>query len=93
MTPTIARACLDGAFARAMETSLALYRPFLEPLRLDSYWLLLLLPLVLAIAVTYKTIKLDDLTDLPREAVVLAVQIIVFMFLAAAALWLLTELT
>ena len=68
------------------------YRPFLEPLRLDSYWLLLLLPLVIAISVAYKAIKLDDLANLPREAVFLSVQIIAFMIMAATSLWLLTEL-
>lgn len=71
---------------------LALYRPFMDPLRLDSYWLLLLLPLVLAISVTYKVTQLDNLADLPRESLLLAVQILVFMVLAATALWILTEL-
>ena len=68
------------------------YRPFLEPLPVDTYWLLLLLPLVLAIAIVYKTIKLDDLSQMPRKALWLAGQIIAFMILAAAALWLITEL-
>jgi hypothetical protein len=72
--------------------SLAGYRPFLDPLPLDTYWLLLLPPLVLAIAVIYKTIKLDDLAQLPRQALFLAGQIVAFMALAAAALWLITEL-
>lgn len=68
------------------------YRPFLEPLRLDSYWLLLMLPLVIAISVAYKAIKLEALENLPREATFLAVQILAFMILVAASLWLLTEL-
>lgn len=65
------------------------YRPFLDPLPSDGYWMLL--PLVVAIAVVYKTIKLDDLQRLPREAAILTGQIAVFMVLAAAALWLLVE--
>jgi len=73
-------------------TLAAVYRPFLEPLRLDSYWLLLMMPLAIAISVAYKAIKLDDLAHLPREATFLAVQIIAFMAMAAASLWLLTEL-
>jgi hypothetical protein len=68
------------------------YKPFLQPLPLDTYWLLLLLPLVLAIAIVYKTIKLDDLSQMPKQAIFLAGQIIAFMVLAAAALWLITEL-
>ncbi|HEX7009814.1 MAG TPA: hypothetical protein VF184_07525 [Phycisphaeraceae bacterium] len=68
------------------------YRPFLDPLPLHSGWMWLMLPLALAIAVVYKTIKLPDLSALPRQAATLAVQIIVFMALAAAAVWLIVEL-
>lgn len=64
------------------------YRPFLDPIAIDDYWLLLLLPLVFVIALVYKTIKLDDLTHLMRHAFYLAGQIVVFMVLAAAGLWL-----
>jgi hypothetical protein len=68
------------------------FRPFLEPLPIDRYWMLLLLPLVMGIAVVYKTIKTDRLEKIPREATVLAAQIVAFMVMAAGALWLLTEL-
>ncbi len=68
------------------------YRPFLDPLPLDTYWLLLLPPLAIAVALVYKTIKVENLADLPRQAAFLAAQIVAFMILAAAALWLLTEL-
>lgn len=66
------------------------YRLFLDPLPIDGYWLLL--PLVIAVAMVYKTIKLENLAALPREAAILAAQITVFMILAAIALWLLVEL-
>jgi len=69
------------------------WRPLLDPLPLDGYYLLFLVPLVVAIAVVYKAIKVEDLTRLPRAAAVLAVQILVFMVLAAAVLWMVTELT
>ena len=68
------------------------FRPFLDPLPMDRYWMLLLLPLVIGISVVYKTIKVDRLEKLPREASVLAAQIVAFMVMAAVALWLLTEL-
>lgn len=68
------------------------FRPFLDPLPIDRYWMLLLLPLVIGISVVYKTIKVDNLERLPREAAVLAAQIVAFMIMAAAALWMLTEL-
>lgn len=64
------------------------YRPLLDPIPVDDYWLLLLVPLVFAISLVYKTIKLDDLTHLPRQTFFLAGQIVAFMLLAAAALWL-----
>lgn len=64
------------------------YRPLLDPIPVDDYWLVLLAPLVLAISVVYKAIKLDDLAQLPRQAIHLAGQIVAFMIMAAAALWL-----
>jgi hypothetical protein len=65
------------------------YRPFLDPLPLDRYWLWLLPPLAIVVAIVYKAIKLPDLSNLPRQASVLAAQIVAFMILAAIALWLL----
>lgn len=74
-----------------LTTTLA-FRPFLDPIPGDRYWMLMLVPMVVAIAVVYKTIKTDRLQKVPREAAVLAAQIVAFMAMAAAALWLLTEL-
>jgi hypothetical protein len=68
------------------------YTPFLDPLPLDGQWLLLLIPLAIAIALVYKTIKLPHLVQLPRQTAVLAAQILVFMVLAAAVIWLLSEI-
>lgn len=68
------------------------FRPFLEPLPIDQYWMLLLIPLAAGISVVYKTIKTDRLEKIPRESTVLTAQIIAFMALAALALWLITEL-
>ena len=68
------------------------YVPLRDPIPVGDYWLLLLVPLVIAISVVYKTIKLRDLSRLPREAAILSGQIVAFMVLAAAGLWLLTEL-
>lgn len=68
------------------------YTPFLDPLDLDEYWLWLLLPLVFLIAVVYKAIKLNDMVKVPKQAVLLTVQIVAVMILAAASLWLLSEI-
>jgi hypothetical protein len=70
------------------------YTPLLDPLPYEPYWLVMLLPLVLAIALVYKTIKLPEgeLARLPLQAVWLAGEILAFMVLVAAALWLLPAL-
>ena len=64
------------------------YRPFLDPAPIDRYWLWFLPPLILIIALVYRTIKTETLKGLPRRAGYLAFQISVFMVLAGAALWL-----
>lgn len=66
--------------------------PILEPMPVQAYWIVLLLPLVVIISVVYKTIKLGDLRLLPRESAYLSMQIVVFMVLAALLLWFVTEL-
>ena len=68
------------------------YRPLLDPAPIDRYWLWFLPPLILVIALVYRTIKSDHLDRLPRQAGYLALQISVFMVLAAAALGLLLML-
>lgn len=63
------------------------FRPFLEPAPIENYWMWLLFPLILIIAIVYRTIKSDDLKRLPQQAGYLAMQISVFMVLAGALLW------
>lgn len=62
--------------------------PLHHPLPLDSYWLWLLLPLIAAIAIVFKTLKVKDLRDVPKQAAYLFAQIVVFLALAAGAIWL-----
>lgn len=68
------------------------YRPFIDPLPIgnSSAWSLLFVPLVILVALAYKTIKLRDLSKLPRQSAVLCLQIFAFMGAAAFALWVLT---
>ena len=68
------------------------YTPFLHPLDVDEYWLWLLIPLALAISIVYKTIKLDDSSQLPRQITIMTAQIVVFMGVAASVLWVVSEL-
>jgi hypothetical protein len=51
-----------------MALFLAAYRPFLDPLPISAYWYLLILPLCLAVAVVYKSMKCRSFAEMPREA-------------------------
>ena len=62
------------------------YTPFLEPLPIEGIWWMLAVPLVLGVAVVYKTLKLDDLSALPREAALLAGSVLLFMLALMAVL-------
>ena len=68
------------------------YRPFIDPLPIGNSpaWSLLCVPLVVLVALAYKTIKLRRLDGLPRYTAVLCLQILVFFIAAAAVLWVLT---
>lgn len=68
------------------------YRPFLEPAPIDRYWLWMLPPLVIGIAVVYRTIKSDDLDRMPRRAAYLAFQVAVFLVAASVTLWVLLRI-
>ncbi|MBI1370294.1 MAG: hypothetical protein GC162_16790 [Planctomycetes bacterium] len=63
------------------------YRPFLEPLDFHSSWLFLLPPLVFAIALVYKALKMPTLKGLALETLRLTAYILTLLCLAAVALW------
>lgn len=65
------------------------YTPWLYPLPIwdrNWIWALLLLPLCAAVAVVYKSIRCSRMSQVPREAAVLFITIVVGMILAAAVL-------
>jgi hypothetical protein len=65
------------------------YVVFFDPLPIwvkPWFWPLLLLPLCLAVAVVYKSVRCRQTSQVPREATVLFVTIVLGMILAAAAL-------
>jgi hypothetical protein len=62
------------------------YVPFRKPAPLWDYWYLLVIPLVLGIAIVYKSIRCDSMRRVPREALVLFAFILVVMVAAAGAL-------
>ena len=61
---------------------------FVHPVTLP-YWsqLPLLLPLCLAAAIVYKTIRTEDVAKLPREAGLLMLYIVLGLIAAAIGLW------
>ena len=76
-----------------MSVTLA-WRPFLDPMPIDRYWLLLIFPLVLAIAVVYKAVKIPQpgLAVMTVHSRKLAGQIVGVLAGAAAVLLFLTEI-
>lgn len=78
--------------AAATPALVAAYAPFLHPLPVWDYWVWLLLPLCFAVAVVYKSVRVDAMGRVPAEAVKFTVWIVVGMALAAAALLLLVNL-
>lgn len=70
----------------------AAYRPFLDPLDLHEAWWLTLLPLALGISLSYKAVRVGSLRELPKQVVVMTVQVVVGMALLAAATYAIVEL-
>jgi len=67
-------------------SSMLAYTPFVTPLPIWDYWMVLLLPLSIAVAIVYKSIKCQSMSQVPREAAIITVWIIVGFALAGAAL-------
>lgn len=61
-------------------------RPFLEPLPIWRYWYLLLLPLCGAVAVVYKSIKCNLMSQVFRQSAVIVGWILLSFGAAAVAL-------
>jgi hypothetical protein len=63
------------------------YRPFLDPLPYSwDFWPWLLLPLVVGVAVVYKSIKCRTMKQVPREAAGITVWILAGLAAAAVIL-------
>lgn len=62
------------------------FKAFKTPGPWWNYWYLMLLPLCLAIAIVYKSIRCQRMARVPREALVLFAFIIGVMVLTAGAL-------
>jgi len=77
----------------ALFTLTSAWTPFLQPLGLKrpDNALVLILPLVFAIALTYKTLKLESLDRLLVETCRLSVYIMALIALAAGVLYVVVE--
>lgn len=80
-----------AAAASALPGVAAAYAPFLHPLPVWDYWVWLLLPLCFAVAVVYKSVRVDAMRRVPAEATKFTVWIVVGMAVAAGALLLLVN--
>ncbi len=65
------------------------YRPFIDPISLNEYWMWFLVPLALGIAVAYKAIRVETTREIPRAALVLATQIVMGVALLGLGCYLL----
>ena len=62
------------------------YVPFIYPLPIWDYWPWLIIPLTGGVAIVYKSVKCQSVKQVPREALVIFVWILIGMAAAAGAL-------
>ena len=67
------------------------YRPFLDPLHLDHFWFLLIIPLSIFISLVYKSVRLPDLERLPKQVLIMTLQIITAMIAMGIAFYFFVE--
>lgn len=65
---------------------------FARPMPIWNYWYLLMLPLCMGVALVYKAIRLDDMQQVLKQAMVIFVWILGGMGLAAVVLAVLVKI-
>ena len=70
---------------------IAAWQLFLNPVQMGQNSLFLVLPLCAAVAVAYKTVRVENLRQLPRQILVLWAEILVGLAALAAVFYLLLE--
>ncbi len=75
----------------ALAPTLALWRPFLDPLNLHAYWWMFLIPLALGVSWTYRAVRLHDLSRFPRAVAIMTIQIVLAMIALGAASFIFVE--
>ncbi|WP_428940748.1 hypothetical protein [Fontivita pretiosa] len=71
---------------------LAQWRPFLTPMPIYDYWYWLLLPLCLIFSIVYKSVKCEDVRQIPRAALGITIWILLGMGAAALVLTLVVRI-
>ena len=72
-----------------MHPSCTAYTPFMQPLPAWDVWYLLALPLCAGVSIVYKSIKCREMRQVPREASVIFIMIMLGMISTAAGLYVL----
>ncbi|HVX84554.1 MAG TPA: hypothetical protein VH253_07035 [Phycisphaerae bacterium] len=67
------------------------FTPLIDPLtalfpHMDSFWLWLVVPLVIAISIIYKGTRMENLRKLPSHVFIMSFQILIVMIAAAILL-------
>jgi len=75
----------------ALPPALLAWRPFLDPLTLHDHWYVLLIPLALGIAITYKAVRVPDPRRFWRPVAEFAFLIVAGMIALGAATFLFVE--
>ena len=73
-----------------MHTLLA-WRPILDPLPIDHLWYLLLIPISIGIALAYKSVRVPNLAEYPKQVAVMAIQTMLAMIGLAVGAYLVIE--
>lgn len=76
----------------AMRVLLAAWRPFLDPLDVHATWWVWAIPMVIAVSVAYKAVRLPSLKRYWWHVLRMSVQILAAMVLMAVGLYVIVEI-
>lgn len=63
------------------------WRPFLDPMPAEAYWVWFAVPLVVLVSLVYKAIRVQRFDTLPRETLAMSFQILIALLGLAFAIW------
>lgn len=69
-------------------TGLLGYVPFLDPMNVESWWYLTLIPLALGVAVAYKGVRVKDFNGYWKQVLVMTAQIVLLIVALGVGLYL-----